>query len=100
MNLKFLEVQLHAVFDEWKSIIEMTSFMELCQARKSPVILNYLLQAILEVYVTTGVPLSQQVENYVSDFEDIPKLCLVMRTFLTYTRKTHLAFARSISISQ
>lgn len=73
MNLKFLEVQLHATFSEWNSILNMASFRELCRARKSPLILNFLLRALNEVYLDKNLSLTEQVGVYVSEIRQFTK---------------------------
>ena len=73
MNLNFLEVQLHATFLEWGSILKMASFRELCRARKSPLILNFLLRALREIYLDKNSILTEQVGVYVSEIRQFTK---------------------------
>ncbi len=46
LNLKFLNVQLLAAFDEWPTILNLPGFASLCQARKPPAIVALLFEAL------------------------------------------------------
>ncbi len=44
LNVKFLEVQLLAAFDDWAAIVDLPEFPNLCVARKAPAITAILLE--------------------------------------------------------
>lgn len=51
LNLKFLEVQLHATFAEWQSIVELSGFASLCLARRTPAVTSLLLEALYHTHL-------------------------------------------------
>ena len=51
LNLKFLEVQLLAAFDDWSGIVDIPGFANLCLARRSPAITALLLEALYKVHL-------------------------------------------------
>ena len=51
LNLKFLEIQLHAAFDDWSGIVNIPGFANLCLARRPPSITAFLLEALYRVYL-------------------------------------------------
>ncbi|GAU81826.1 protein DpdD [Bosea sp. BIWAKO-01] len=46
LNLQFLEIQLHAAFEDWRAIGAMQGFIPLCAARKPPGIAAALLETL------------------------------------------------------
>ena len=46
MNLKFMEIQMYARFGEWNKITKLPNLRDICFARKTPVVLNYILSAL------------------------------------------------------
>jgi hypothetical protein len=46
LNVKFLEVQLLAAFDDWGAIVALPEFSSLCVARRTPAITAILLEAL------------------------------------------------------
>ncbi len=58
LNLKALQVQLHAAFDEWEAILNLPGFENLVRARRTPLTTALLLEALyrtlLEQSFTTG----------------------------------------------
>ncbi len=51
LNLKFLEVQLFATFGDWRSIVELPGFANLCIARRSLATSALLLEALYRVHL-------------------------------------------------
>lgn len=51
LNIKFLEVQLHATFAEWRAIVELAGFPNLCRARRTPAITAILLEALYHTHL-------------------------------------------------
>jgi hypothetical protein len=51
LNLKFLEVQLHAAFAEWHAIVDLSGFASLCLARRTPAITGLLLEALYHTHL-------------------------------------------------
>ncbi len=51
LNLKFLEVQLFAAFDDWTGIVDILGFANLCLARRSPAITALLLEALYRAHL-------------------------------------------------
>lgn len=51
LNLKFLEVQLHATFAEWHAIVDLSGFANLCLARRTPAITGLLLEALYHTHL-------------------------------------------------
>lgn len=51
LNIKFLEVQLHATFAEWQAIVELAGFSSLCLARRTPSITGLLLEALYHTHL-------------------------------------------------
>lgn len=51
LNVKFLEVQLLAAFEEWPGIVALSEFPNLCIARKTPAITAHLLEALYRTYI-------------------------------------------------
>ncbi|WP_163020804.1 protein DpdD [Pseudomonas viridiflava] len=51
LNLKFLEVQLLAAFEDWSAILNMAGFASLCIARRPPAVTTLLLEALYRVYI-------------------------------------------------
>ncbi|RWO26392.1 MAG: hypothetical protein EOS10_28545 [Mesorhizobium sp.] len=51
LNIKFLEVQLHATFAEWQAIVELGGFSSLCVARRTPAITGLLLEALYHTHL-------------------------------------------------
>lgn len=58
LNLRALQVQLHAAFDEWEAILDLPSFENLVHARRTPLTTALLLEALYrtrleQAFVTT-----------------------------------------------
>ncbi|RWC47183.1 protein DpdD [Mesorhizobium sp.] len=51
LNLKFLQVQLHATFAEWQAIVDLSGFASLCLARRTPAITSFLLEAVYHTHL-------------------------------------------------
>ncbi len=51
LNLSFLEVQIHAHFGDWRSIVEMQSFGSLIRTRRPPAVSAALLEALYQVHL-------------------------------------------------
>ena len=51
LNLKFLEVQLLAAFDDWSGIVNLPGFANLCLARRPPAITALLLEALYRAHL-------------------------------------------------
>jgi len=51
LNIKFLEVQLLAVFEDWTAIVELPEFPSLCVARRTPAITALCLEALYQTYI-------------------------------------------------
>lgn len=51
LNIKFLEVQLHATFAEWTAIVGLNGFANLCLTRRTSAITSFLLEALYQTYL-------------------------------------------------
>ncbi|WP_133250330.1 protein DpdD [Novacetimonas pomaceti] len=51
LNIKFLELQLLATFEDWSAIIALPQFASLCAARKTCATISILLEALYQTYV-------------------------------------------------
>ena len=51
LNIKFLEVQLLAAFEDWIAIVALPEFPSLCVARRTPAITAMLLEALYQTHV-------------------------------------------------
>lgn len=51
LNLKFLEVQLLAAFEDWTAIVDLPEFASLCAARRTPAITAILLEALYRTHI-------------------------------------------------
>ncbi|MFA9201126.1 MAG: protein DpdD [Cypionkella sp.] len=51
LNVKFLEVQLLAAFDDWASIVALPEFAGLCVARRTPTVTAILLEALYRTHI-------------------------------------------------
>ena len=51
LNIKFLEVQLLAAFEDWISIVELPGFASLCFARRTPATTALILEALYQVHL-------------------------------------------------
>ncbi|MFC0687671.1 protein DpdD [Novosphingobium clariflavum] len=51
LNVKFLEVQLLAVFEDWAAIVDLPEFPSLCVARRTPAITAILLEALYQTHI-------------------------------------------------
>ena len=51
LNLKSLEVQLLAAFEDWTGIVDLPGFANLCLARRTPAITALLLEALYRVHL-------------------------------------------------
>jgi hypothetical protein len=73
MNLRFMEIQLFAQFGEWKKIVNLPDFKDICTARKTSVIFNFILKALIETYINLSDPIDQQLvayEEHISNFSE------------------------------
>lgn len=60
LNLKFLEVQLLARFEEWRAIVALPGFGQLCRARRPSAISALLLEALFEVELRSAFEAEDQ----------------------------------------
>jgi hypothetical protein len=51
LNVKFLEVQLLAAFEDWAAVASLPEFASLCVARRTPVITAILLEALYRTHI-------------------------------------------------
>jgi hypothetical protein len=51
LNIKFLEVQLLAAFEDWPAIVALPEFPSLCVARRSPAITTVLFEALYRTHI-------------------------------------------------
>ncbi|MET3793443.1 protein DpdD [Aquamicrobium terrae] len=51
LNIKFLEVQLLAIFEDWTRIVALPEFRSLCVARRTPATTAFLLEALYRTYI-------------------------------------------------
>lgn len=51
LNVKFLEVQLLAVFEDWAAIVNLPEFPSLCVARRTPAITAILLESLYQTHI-------------------------------------------------
>ena len=52
LNIKFLEVQLLAAFEDWGSIVALSEFPSLCVARRTPAVTAILIEALYRTYLS------------------------------------------------
>lgn len=70
LNIKFLEVQLHATFAEWRAIVELAGFPSLCRARRTPAITALLLEALYHTHLAEPFD-AQDVAETRGRYEDV-----------------------------
>lgn len=51
LNVKFLEVQVLATFEDWSAITALSEFASLCAARRTPAITAILLEALYQTHI-------------------------------------------------
>lgn len=61
LNLRSLEVQLLATFDDWAGIVNLPGFLNLTRARRTPFTTALLLEALYQAYVATAFEAADQV---------------------------------------
>lgn len=81
LNIKFLEVQLHAVFEDWAAIVDLPEFPSLCVARRTPAITAILLEALYQTHIAESFDTAH-----------------VAETRETFERSVH-SFVQSMSIA-
>lgn len=64
MNLKFMEIQMFARFGEWMNIVQHADLTDISNARKTPLILNYILTALRKVHLDKQKDIDVQLEQY------------------------------------
>ena len=73
MNLRFMEIQLFAQFGEWQKIVNLPDFKDICTARKTSVIFNFILKALIKSYINLSDPIDEQLvsyEEHISNFSE------------------------------
>lgn len=68
LNIRFLEVQLLATFEDWAAIVALPDFPRLCVARRTPAITAILLEALYQIHIA-GPFDAQNVADTKSSFE-------------------------------
>lgn len=61
LNLRSLEVQLLATFDDWAGIVDLPGFLNLTRARRTPFTTALLLEALYQAYLATAFEAADQV---------------------------------------
>ena len=89
LNVKFLEVQLLAAFDDWAAIVALPEFSSLCVARRTPAITAILLEALYRTHIAspfnagnvadTRASYAEHVQSFVQSMQIIAPLS-VLRT--------------------
>jgi len=64
MNLKFMEIQMFARFGEWLNIAHHADLTDIANARKTPLILNYILTALRKVHLDKQADSDAQLGQY------------------------------------
>lgn len=54
LNVRFLEVQLFAAFEDWRAIVTMPGLKDLCNARRPPSVTNAILEALFRVKLVSA----------------------------------------------
>jgi len=60
LNVKFLEVQLLATFEDWSALTALPEFGSLCAARRTPAITAFLLEALYQTHVASPFEANDQ----------------------------------------
>lgn len=64
MNLKFMEIQMFARFGEWSNIVKHADLTDIANARKTPLILNYILTALRKTHLDKHADTDVQLDHY------------------------------------
>ena len=64
MNLKFMEIQMFARFGEWSNIVKHADLTDIANARKTPLILNYILTALRKTHLDKHADTDVQLIHY------------------------------------
>lgn len=78
LNIKFLQIQLLATFQDWTGIVSLTEFADLCVARKTPAVTAILLEALYRTHLEGSFE-AKDIEDTRSRFEkDVRQFTLSM----------------------
>lgn len=69
LNLTFMQIQLLAHFEDWRAICELPNFESVCHTRKSPAVVNSLLEALYQVKLSSGED-EEEVDNWQFEVRD------------------------------
>ena len=64
MNLKFMEIQMLAWFGEWLNIAQHADLRDIANARKTPLVLNYILTALRKTYLDEQADTDVQLRDF------------------------------------
>lgn len=79
LNVKFLEVQLLAAFDDWSSIVALPEFPSLCVARRTPAITSILLEALYRTHIAAPFDAGSVSDTRAMYARDVQSLVQSMR---------------------
>lgn len=79
LNVKFLEVQLLAVFEDWASIVALPEFPDLCVARRTPATTALLLEALYRTHIAAAFDAGTVADTQAAYVQDVQSLVQLMR---------------------
>lgn len=79
LNVKFLEVQLLAAFDDWTAIVALPEFPSLCVARRTPAITAILLEALYRTQIAGPFDAGNVADTHAAYAQDVRGFVQSMR---------------------
>ena len=79
LNVKFLEVQLLAAFDDWSAIVALPEFPSLCVARRTPAITAILLEALYRTKIAGPFDAGNVADTHAAYVQDVRGFVQSMR---------------------
>jgi len=68
LNIRFLEVQLFAAFEDWQAIVAMRGLKDLCNARRPPSVTNAIMEALYRVKLASAFD-AEDIDTLISVYE-------------------------------
>ncbi|UWU92951.1 protein DpdD [Bradyrhizobium sp. CB1015] len=68
LNIRFLEVQLFAAFEDWQAIVAMRGLKDLCNARRPPSVTNAIMEALYRVKLASAFD-AEDLDTLLSAYE-------------------------------
>ena len=79
LNVKFLEVQLLAAFEDWAAIVALPEFPSLCVARRTPTLTSILLEALYRTHIAGPFDVGNVEDTRAAYAEDVQGFVQSMR---------------------